>query len=94
MMSLMRTWATPVSRIAFFGIRQSQPNIPTTTFRAWASSGHRQVVKTQIIVGELDSNVDPASSLQVVNALVKAHKHLRCFNSRAESRRGHLEHCA
>jgi dipeptidyl aminopeptidase/acylaminoacyl peptidase len=28
-----------------------------------------------IIAGELDSNVDPASSLQVVNALVKAHKH-------------------
>lgn len=28
-----------------------------------------------IVVGELDTNVDPASSLQVVNALVKAHKH-------------------
>lgn len=28
-----------------------------------------------IIAGELDDNVDPASSLQVVNALVKAHKH-------------------
>lgn len=28
-----------------------------------------------IVAGELDSNVDPASSLQVVNALVKAHKH-------------------
>jgi dipeptidyl aminopeptidase/acylaminoacyl peptidase len=28
-----------------------------------------------IIAGEMDSNVDPASSLQVVNALVKAHKH-------------------
>jgi dipeptidyl aminopeptidase/acylaminoacyl peptidase len=28
-----------------------------------------------IIVGEMDSNVDPASSLQVVNALVKANKH-------------------
>jgi dienelactone hydrolase len=28
-----------------------------------------------IIAGELDSNVDPASSLQLVNALVKAHKH-------------------
>jgi dipeptidyl aminopeptidase/acylaminoacyl peptidase len=28
-----------------------------------------------IIVGELDTNVDPASSLQVVNALVSAHKH-------------------
>jgi len=28
-----------------------------------------------IIVGEMDTNVDPSSSLQVVNALVKAHKH-------------------
>ena len=28
-----------------------------------------------IIIGEMDTNVDPASSLQVVNALVKAHKH-------------------
>jgi len=31
--------------------------------------------KALIIIGELDDNVDPASSLQVVNALVKAHKH-------------------
>ena len=31
--------------------------------------------KALIIVGELDTNVDPASSLQVVNALIKAHKH-------------------
>ena len=28
-----------------------------------------------IVIGEMDSNVDPASSLQVVDALVKAHKH-------------------
>ena len=28
-----------------------------------------------IVIGEMDSNVDPASSLQVVNALVKAKKH-------------------
>ena len=28
-----------------------------------------------LIAGEMDSNVDPASTLQVVNALVKAHKH-------------------
>jgi dienelactone hydrolase len=28
-----------------------------------------------IIAGELDDNVDPASSLQVINALVKAHKY-------------------
>jgi hypothetical protein len=31
--------------------------------------------KALIIVGELDTNVDPASSMQVVNALVKAKKH-------------------
>jgi hypothetical protein len=31
--------------------------------------------KALIIIGELDDNVDPASSLQVVNALVKANKH-------------------
>jgi len=31
--------------------------------------------KALIIVGEMDDNVDPASSLQVVNALVKANKH-------------------
>jgi len=31
--------------------------------------------KALIIIGEMDSNVDPASSMQVVNALVKAHKH-------------------
>ena len=37
---------------------------------AWRLQG-----KALIIIGELDSNVDPASSLQVVNALVKAHKH-------------------
>uniref|UniRef100_Q01WT9 Peptidase S9, prolyl oligopeptidase active site domain protein n=1 Tax=Solibacter usitatus (strain Ellin6076) TaxID=234267 RepID=Q01WT9_SOLUE len=28
-----------------------------------------------IVIGEMDSNVDPTSSLQVVNALVKANKH-------------------
>lgn len=37
---------------------------------AWRLQG-----RALIIVGELDTNVDPASSLQVVNALVKAHKH-------------------
>ena len=31
--------------------------------------------KALIIVGEMDSNVDPASTLQVVDALVKANKH-------------------
>jgi fermentation-respiration switch protein FrsA (DUF1100 family) len=38
-------------------------------------NAYRLQGKALIIVGELDSNVDPASSLQVVNALVKAHKH-------------------
>jgi len=33
------------------------------------------VGKVLLIVGEMDSNVDPASTLQVVNALVKAGKH-------------------
>jgi dienelactone hydrolase len=37
---------------------------------AWKLRG-----KVLIIAGEMDTNVDPASSLQVVNALVKAHKH-------------------
>ena len=31
--------------------------------------------KVLLIIGEMDTNVDPASSLQVVNAFVKAHKH-------------------
>jgi dienelactone hydrolase len=38
-------------------------------------NAYRLQGKALIIVGELDSNVDPASSMQVVNALVKAHKH-------------------
>ncbi len=38
-------------------------------------NAYRLKGKALIIVGEMDSNVDPASSLQVVNALVKAHKH-------------------
>ena len=37
-------------------------------------NAYRLQGKALIIVGEMDSNVDPASSLQVVNALVKAHK--------------------
>ena len=31
--------------------------------------------KVLLVIGEMDTNVDPASSLQVVNAFVKAHKH-------------------
>jgi dienelactone hydrolase len=38
-------------------------------------NAYRLKGKALIIVGEMDSNVDPASSLQVVNALVKANKH-------------------
>jgi dipeptidyl aminopeptidase/acylaminoacyl peptidase len=38
-------------------------------------NAHRLEGKALIIIGEMDSNVDPASSLQVVNALVKANKH-------------------
>jgi hypothetical protein len=38
-------------------------------------NAYRLKGKALIIVGEMDTNVDPASSLQVVNALVKAHKH-------------------
>lgn len=38
-------------------------------------NAYRLQGKVLIIIGEMDTNVDPASSLQVVNALVKAHKH-------------------
>ena len=35
---------------------------------------HKLTGKLLLIVGELDHNVDPASTLQVVNALIKADK--------------------
>jgi dienelactone hydrolase len=38
-------------------------------------NAYRLQAHALIIIGEMDTNVDPASSLQVVNALVKAHKH-------------------
>jgi dipeptidyl aminopeptidase/acylaminoacyl peptidase len=38
------------------------------------TQAHRLVGKLLLIVGELDHNVDPASTMQVVNALVKADK--------------------
>jgi dipeptidyl aminopeptidase/acylaminoacyl peptidase len=38
-------------------------------------NAYRLQGKALIVIGEMDTNVDPASSLQVVNALVKAHKH-------------------
>ena len=37
-------------------------------------NAHRLKGKLLLIVGEMDSNVDPASTLQVVNALMKANK--------------------
>jgi dienelactone hydrolase len=42
-------------------------------------NAYRLQGKALIIIGEMDSNVDPASSLQVVNALVKAHKHFDMY---------------
>jgi dipeptidyl aminopeptidase/acylaminoacyl peptidase len=38
-------------------------------------NAHRLQGKVLVVVGEMDTNVDPASSLQVINAFVKAHKH-------------------
>jgi dienelactone hydrolase len=38
-------------------------------------NAHKLQGKALIIIGGMDSNVDPASSLQVVDALVKANKH-------------------
>ena len=38
-------------------------------------NAHKLQGKALIIMGEMDSNVDPTSSLQVVDALVKANKH-------------------
>jgi dipeptidyl aminopeptidase/acylaminoacyl peptidase len=35
---------------------------------------HRLRGKVLLIVGELDTNVDPSSTMQVVNALIKANK--------------------
>jgi len=38
------------------------------------TQAHRLTGKLMLIVGEMDTNVDPASTMQVVNALVKADK--------------------
>ena len=38
------------------------------------TNAHKRQGKLMLIVGELDRNVDPASTLQVVNALIKANK--------------------
>ena len=37
-------------------------------------TAHRLQGKLLLTVGELDRNVDPASTMQVVNALIKANK--------------------
>lgn len=37
-------------------------------------NAHRLQGKLQLVVGELDTNVDPATTMQVVNALIKADK--------------------
>ena len=38
------------------------------------TNAHRLTGKLMLLVGELDRNVDPASTMQVVNALIKADK--------------------
>jgi dipeptidyl aminopeptidase/acylaminoacyl peptidase len=38
-------------------------------------NAYRLQGKVLVVIGEMDTNVDPASSLQVVNAFVRAHKH-------------------
>ena len=38
------------------------------------TNAHKLQGKLLLIVGELDRNVDPASTMQVVNALIKADK--------------------
>ena len=35
---------------------------------------HKLSVPLMLVVGEMDDNVDPASTMQVVNALIKANK--------------------
>lgn len=42
--------------------------------QANATQAHRLQGKLMLVVGELDRNVDPASTMQVVNALIKADK--------------------
>jgi dipeptidyl aminopeptidase/acylaminoacyl peptidase len=37
-------------------------------------NAHKLVGKLLLVVGEIDTNVDPASTMQVVNALIKSDK--------------------
>ncbi len=53
----------------------SWPVGPEYSASSNVDNAYRLQGKALIVVGEMDTNVDPASSLQVVNALVKAHKH-------------------
>ncbi len=53
----------------------SWPLGPQYSASSNVDNAHLLQGKALIIVGEMDSNVDPASSMHVVNALVKAHKH-------------------
>ena len=39
-------------------------------------NAHKLVGKAMIIIPEMDTNVDPSSSMQVVNALIRAGKHV------------------
>src|SRR5262245_32318050 len=41
---------------------------------SYVNNAHRLEGKLLLVVGEMDTNVDPASTLQVVNALIKANK--------------------
>ena len=53
----------------------SWPLGPQYSASSNVDNAYRLQGKALIVIGEMDSNVDPASSMQVVNALVKAHKH-------------------
>jgi dipeptidyl aminopeptidase/acylaminoacyl peptidase len=53
----------------------SWPLGPQYSASSNVDNAYRLQGKALIIIGEMDTNVDPASSLQVVNALVKAKKH-------------------
>jgi dienelactone hydrolase len=53
----------------------SWPLGPQYSASSNVDNAYRLQGKALIVIGEMDTNVDPASSMQVVNALVKAHKH-------------------
>ena len=47
---------------------------PTTRSSPTSTHAHKLQGKLLLVVGEMDDNVDPASTMQVVNALIKADK--------------------